>query len=114
LEHMKRYVSVNDVKPTFNNGHYSYNLLDERNGCVNHCRTGLSVYTTADYRSPGIHDDQEGFFVLDGYGYAAIDHEEIRLEPNMSFIVPAGVEHSIKSDSDENPVRVFWFHSSIK
>ena len=47
-----------------------HTLLDENQGCVKGCRMGVSLYRNTEYHMPQKHDDQEGFFVLDGKGYA--------------------------------------------
>ena len=47
-----------------------HTLLDEKQGCVKGCRMGVSLYRSTEYHMPQKHDDQEGFFVLDGKGYA--------------------------------------------
>ena len=51
-----------------------YELIGEKDGCVNGCRCGVSVYTREDYdlTHAGAHDDQEGFFVLEGRGRAMV------------------------------------------
>lgn len=110
---MNNYADLNKVEPSFGDWHYSYDLLDEHNGCIAGCKTGVSLYTCVDYQQPGNHKDQEGFFVLDGKGSVKIGEEYIELYPGISFIVPAGVNHSIKSSSAEIGVRVFWFHAAI-
>ena len=110
---MKIFENLKDIKPAFGKGHFSYNLLEEKNGCVNGVTTGVSVYTATEYKEPGVHEDQEGFFVVEGSGYAKVGETEIRLEPGVSFIAQVGVAHSIKSDIEECPIKVFWFHSSI-
>ena len=43
-----------------------HTLLDENQGCVKGCRMGVSLYRNTEYHMPQKHDDQEGFFVLDG------------------------------------------------
>ena len=111
---MINYADLNKIEPHYGKGHYSFNLLDADNGCSSGCTTGVSLYTCVDYQQPGNHDDQEGFFVLDGKGFARIGKDEIELYPGISFIVPAGTEHSIKSSSDHTGIKVFWFHAAIK
>ena len=56
-----------------------HTLLDEDQGCVKGCRMGVSLYRNTEYHMPQKHDDQEGFFVLDGKGYALIDAARYRL-----------------------------------
>ena len=90
-----------------------YTLLDERHGCVNGSKCGVSLYTMEEYGKVGCHDDQEGFFVLEGHGKAMIGDEEIDLEPGVTFMVPAHVGHSMKKDKDCDVCKVFWFHAAV-
>ncbi len=90
-----------------------YTLLDERHGCVNGCRCGVSVYTRDEYPGANAHEDQEGFFVLEGRGKALIGGEELVMEPGMCFVIPAGVPHAMKRDKDCEACKVFWFHGAV-
>lgn len=90
-----------------------YTLLDERHGCVNGCRLGISVYVYDDYGIANTHEDQEGFFVLEGRGMALIDGEELILEPGMAFMIPAGMPHAMKKDKDYDYCKVLWFHGAV-
>lgn len=91
----------------------SYTLLDESMGCVNGCRCGISVYRYDDYPKSSAHEDQEGFFVLEGKGCAMIGGEELGLEPGMSFVIPAGVEHAMKRAPGYEFCKVLWFHGAV-
>ena len=106
-------VNRKDVETIKGEGHASYFLLDEKNGCVAGCKTGVSVYSLAEYNNPGVHDDQEGFFVVEGSGWAKVGDKEFPIEPDSSFIVPAHYEHSLKKDTDSGPLKVFWFHAAV-
>lgn len=90
-----------------------YLLLGEEQGCVNGCCCGVSIYTDKEYGQAAAHEDQEGFYVLEGYGTASIAGEELALEPGMSFMVPAGVEHVIKASENCEACKVFWFHAAV-
>ena len=90
-----------------------YLLLGEYEGCVNGCCLGVSVYTDTEYGKSASHEDQEGFFVLEGNGKALINGEEIELEPGMSFIVPAGVEHVMKAAEKGKVCKILWFHAAV-
>lgn len=90
-----------------------YALLGEEQGCVNGCCCGVSIYTEKEYGTAAAHEDQEGFYVLEGFGKALIAGEELTLEPGMSFMVPAGVEHVMKADGGSEACKVFWFHAAI-
>ena len=41
---MTYFKNLKDVQPARSAGHISYDLLDEENGCVSGCRTGVSEY----------------------------------------------------------------------
>ena len=110
---MSYFARREDVEPVFGPGHSSHKLLGEANGCVNGCHTGISVYDATTYQTPGVHDDQEGFVVLSGSGWAKVGEEEQAIGPGTVFIAPQGVPHCIKTDSEEEPVAVFWFHAAI-
>lgn len=90
-----------------------YTLLDERHGCVNGCRCGISFYVWDEYGRATAHDDQEGFFVLEGRGRALIGGEELIMEPGMAFMVPAGVEHAMKREQGYEYCKVLWFHGAV-
>mgnify|MGYP004616341143 FL=1 len=92
-----------------------YELIGEKDGCVNGCRCGISVYTREEYdlAHAGAHDDQEGFFVLEGRGRAMVGGDEIVLEPGVCFVVPAGVKHCMKCEQDSEFCKVFWFHAAV-
>ena len=95
-------------------GTTSYQMLDATNGCVNGFSAGITLYTEPEYLTPGVHDDQEGFIVLEGTGWAKIGDEEMRIQPQVCFIAPAGVPHVIKRDANIAHVKVCWFHGAIK
>lgn len=90
-----------------------YTLLGEEHGCVNGCTCGVSLCTTKEYKVITSHEDQEGFFVLEGRGMAYIDGEELELEPGMCFMVPAHVDHAMKAAPDCDVCKVFWFHGAV-
>ena len=91
----------------------AYTLLDDKTGCVNGCRCGISIYRHKEYKKEDIHDDQEGFFVLEGKGFAKVDGEEFVMEPGMAFMVPAGVKHATKCDPEYEFCKVLWFHGAV-
>ena len=49
--------------------------------------------------------------VLEGSGKALVGGEEFGLEPGVSFVAPAGVQHQIKSLTQGQPIKLFWFHA---
>lgn len=67
-------------------------------------------YFNEEYPAPGIHDDNEGFFVYEGYGFATVGKEEQRISAGTCFYAPAGVRHMIKKAPDCESLRIFLFH----
>lgn len=111
---MKPYITAKEVLDAQGEGLRGYKLLTADNGCMSGCCSGITIYSDTSYSSrPGIHDDQEGFYVLEGKGMAKLDDFEFNIAPGDSFIALPGVAHTIKSDSVDTPVKVFWFHSAI-
>lgn len=110
---MKYYVYLKDVDEVRRPDYISQYLVNEKNGCVAGCKTGISKHIKTEYPDVHSHEDQEGFFVLGGTGWAKVGDQEFVLEPNTSFIVPAGAEHTIKKDKESEPLKVFWFHAAI-
>jgi len=105
---MTYYVHRSDVSAEEGVGHASaghavYRLLDEENGCAAGCFTGVSMK----------HEDQEGFYVVEGTGWARVGDQEFRIEPDGSFMVPAQTAHTLKKDPDSEPLKVFWFHAPV-
>jgi len=45
-------------------------------------------------------EQDEIFYCLKGEGFGVLENEEIELSPGKAFIVPAGVMHSVRSDSE--------------
>ena len=93
-----------------------YTLLDEKDGCTGGCRCGISIYRREEYdlERAAAHEDQEGFFVLEGRGRALIGGEELVMEPGVCFVVPAGTLHAMKRDADCEYCKVFWFHAAVQ
>ena len=112
---MKYYTTLKESKKQDSgNGHYSYPLLDESNGCGENCATGISYYTACEFTLPAVHEFDEGFMVLSGKGYARVAEEEFPLDDQVSFFVPAGTEHALKSGSEGEPLVLFWYHAQAR
>lgn len=91
----------------------SVQFLNEKQGCVAGCCAGMTVYNNTEYTKGGVHQDQEGFFVLEGCGMASFGEEEFAVYPGLCMVAPAGVRHRIKRNEDSEAVKVFWFHSAV-
>ena len=109
---MDSLVNIADVKPMEQEGRRIYWLLNAQSGCTNGCSMAVGCYTSDEFVITGAHTDQEGFFVLEGSGYAKIGDEIIRLEPGVSFLVKPGLDHGIKKDKDCECVKAVFFHAA--
>lgn len=110
---MKPYVRLEEALASRQPGRSGYTLLDEKNGCTNGCRCGVSIYSNTEFPEfYGAHEDQEGFLVLEGEGTARLGDLEFDIKPGDSFLAAPGVRHTIKCKNKE-PVKVFWFHSAV-
>ena len=111
---MKPYITAQEVIETQGEGNRGYRFLTEENGCMNGCASGTTIYEDHEFsKHPGRHKDQEGFYVLEGEGYAKLDDLEFPIKAGDSFIALPGVAHTIKTKPGCDPVKVFWFHSGI-
>lgn len=111
---MKPYITAEEVIEKQGKDQRGYRFLTEENGCVNGCASGTTVY--ADYQfsdRPGRHADQEGFYVLEGEGFAKLDDLEFPIKAGDSFVALPGVAHTVRTREGCTPVKVFWFHSAI-
>ncbi len=93
--------------------HKGGTLIDSFQGAVNGFSMGISYYNDDEYGQPGIHEDQEGFYVLEGKGMTRVGDEEFDIVPGSGFIAHAGVPHTIKRNPDSKPVKVLWCHGAV-
>lgn len=94
--------------------HHDYiELLNKENGCAAGCCAGILVYRQTEFIQGGVHDDQEGFYVLEGCGMAKVGDSEFPIAPGSCFIAPAGKYHYVRRDPDCPCVRLFFFHASV-
>jgi len=110
---MQTVVNQSDINPIKFEEYEYIPLLNEDNGCLAGCRTGLLLYTQEEYKQSGVHEDQEGFFVLEGVGKAVVGENEFSLSPGSCFIVPPGLYHSIKRDVTCDYIKLFFFHAAV-
>ena len=111
---MKPYVTLEEVIEKQGENQRTYRFLTAENGCVNGFASGITVYAGNEFSDhPGAHDDQEGFYVLEGEGYAKLDDLVFPIKAGDSFVALPGVKHTIRTKEGCKPVKVFWFHSGI-
>lgn len=89
-------------------------LIDKTNGAVNGFCFGVSYYDKSEYGAAETHDDQEGFYVLEGQGTAQVGSEEFPIRPGTAFIVANGTPHTMKRAADGNPIKVLWCHGAVR
>ncbi len=56
-------------------------LIGAEQGATNGFCIGIAFYDQEVYGPPGVHDDQEGFYVLAGQGTAKVGDEEFESAP---------------------------------
>jgi len=110
---MQIFINQADISPVKFEEYEYIPLLNEENGCQAGCRTGLLMYTQLEYKQGGVHEDQEGFYVLEGTGKAIVGENEFLLSPGVCFIVPPGLYHAIKRDAECDFIKLFFFHAAV-
>ena len=110
---MSIHVHEDNVARIKDKNHAGAELIGEQNGAINGYSLGIAVYYLETYTEPGVHDDQEGFYVVEGTGKARVGDEEFDIRPGSAFIAWKGVPHSIKKDPGSVPVKVVWSHGPV-
>ena len=111
---MKPDITAEEVIEKQGENQRTYRFLTTENGCVNGCASGTTIYANTEFSDhPGAHDDQEGFYVLEGEGFAKLDDLVFPIKAGDSFVALAGVKHTLRTKEGCTPVKVFWFHSGI-
>jgi quercetin dioxygenase-like cupin family protein len=72
-----------------------------RQGILRHF--AVRVTTPANPFGPHAHDGEELWYIIDGEGMASIGGEELRVAGGDLLILPAGVEHGLRTDH-----RISW------
>ena len=72
---------------------------------------GLVTVPSGESGNPHHHqNEQETWYIISGNGKLKIGKEEIKLEPDMVVVAPAGVEHQILNTGDEILKALFIFN----
>ena len=110
---MKPYITMEEILEKQGTDARGYRFLTAENGCTNGCCSGTTIYADYEFNPhPPCHEDQEGFYVLEGEGYAKLGDLEFPVKAGDSFVALAGVPHTIKTKEGCQAVKVFWFHSA--
>lgn len=89
------------------------NLITNSQGAINKFMLGVTEYIAEEYQTTGIHEIQEGFYVVQGEGTAKIGEEEFPIWPGSSFTAAEGVPHSVKKSPGSVPVKLVWIHGAM-
>lgn len=101
---------IGDHDAVQNPGATTYPIHTLEHAPIDGCYTMLNIFTETQYPDAwGVHEDNEGFFVLSGTGSYYIDGAEYALEPGTSMVAPAGRPHGIKKVGKED-LMVFIYH----
>jgi mannose-6-phosphate isomerase-like protein (cupin superfamily) len=88
-------------------------LIGPEQGAARGYCMGIVIYDKEEYGAPGVHEDQEGFYVISGRGIAKVGDEEFPIRPGTAFIAHKGVPHSVKKSPGSMPVKVLWSHGAV-
>lgn len=88
-------------------------LIGPAHGATKGFCVGVATYEKETYNTPGVHEDQEGFYCVSGRGMAKVGDEEFEISPGSAFIALAGVPHSVKKLPGSEPVKLVWSHGAI-
>jgi len=88
-------------------------LIGPEHGATRGFCMGVAIYDNEEYGAPGVHEDQEGFYVLSGRGAAKVGDEEFPLRPGVAFIAQKRVPHSVKKSAGSKPVKLLWSHGAV-
>lgn len=91
-------------------GARNYPIFLDEDCPVAGCNASLGIYYCTEYPEPGVHEDNEGFYVASGHGMAVVGEQEQAIGAGSFFYAPAGVPHAIKKDPDSPDMEVVLFH----
>lgn len=73
---------------------------------------GIMYCDSTEFDSINVHDDQEGFLVLEGHGQFYADGEIVDVGPDMALLITCGVKHCFRKNPDSPDMKVFYFHAA--
>ena len=108
---MKKYTATIDkkIKKEYP-GAISYPVFEENDSPIAGCCAMLNFFHSPEYPAEfGVHQDNEGFYVVAGHGKMTIGEKEYLLEPGTGMFAPKGVPHAIKCAEGET-LEIFIYH----
>lgn len=94
-------------------GAKNYPIFIDGEAPIKGCNASIGVYHCEEYPTPGVHEDNEGFYVISGQGKAKIGDIESDISEGSCFYAPAGVPHAIKKAPNTPDLVIFLFHFPV-
>ena len=88
-------------------------LIGPAQGAVGGYCLGITRCDREEYSAPGVHEDQEGFYVLEGRGMARVGAEEFEIGPGTAFLVAKGVPHTVRRLPGSPTLKLLWSHGAV-
>lgn len=107
---MSYFGTVDPNRYTEPHGSVNYSIFYDENTPIPGASASAAIYLNNEYPAPGVHEDNEGFFVYEGTGFARVGEQEQAIRPGCCFYAPAGTPHQIKKASDCVELKIFLFH----
>ena len=99
--------------PTDLAGRHTGNIIEASCGATKGFCLGVGYYDSDEFGTPGVHEDQEAIYVLEGTGTASVGGQQFPVQPGTAFFVGPMAPHTIKRDSASGPVKALWTHGAI-
>lgn len=111
---MKYFANIDWDSPKQFPGATGYPIFEEGTAPCKGCTAGLNHFNSEEYPEMlGVHEDNEGFYVISGSGMAKIGEEETVVKEGSFFYAPAGVPHGVKKDNTCEYMEVVLFHFPV-
>lgn len=107
------YKDERNINLQYYGNHFGAELIGVNEGATNNFSIGIAIYDRNEYGDPGLHEVQEAFYIIEGFGTAKIGNDEIRIKPGDSFIAKAQTPHVIKKDIESVPIKLIWAHGAV-
>ncbi len=88
-------------------------LIGPENGATKGYCIGVGIVEKEEYGPPGVHEDQEGFYVIQGTGTTKVGDEEFAIGPGSAYIALKGVPHAVKKTPGSKPLKLLWSHGAV-
>ena len=98
-----------EASPNEYPGAHSYSIFQEETSYIKGYSACLNIFYSEEYQTMGVHEDNEGFYVVSGNGQMKVGDEEYDLSPGCSMLAPAHVPHAIRKVGTKD-LEVFLFH----